>query len=213
MMYYGIILFMMRKSKKIADKDKSMENEDPFAKVDKLVFAIYISSFLFYNIIYFFKFIDKMIWIISTFEFGDAKIKLVQMWFFFILNFFFGWWQSLHTYGNTIHIKLTDKNFAKTWTTSTLSSAIPNEFPRSSDADRYSGKFVGNTINFWYSKQLCSSTLKIHLHHNWLFWNSFVSKFSRHNSVSNIRQSAGTKRIWETVICQNSGNIILWSLL
>ena len=51
----------MRKSKKIGDKDKSMENEDPFAKVDKLVFAIYISSFLFYNIIYFFKFIDKMI--------------------------------------------------------------------------------------------------------------------------------------------------------
>ena len=89
MMYYGIILFMMRKSKKIADKDKSMENEDPFAKVDKLVFAIYISSFLFYNIIYFFKFIDKMIWINSTFEFGEAEIKLVQMWFFF-----FCWWQS-----------------------------------------------------------------------------------------------------------------------
>ena len=95
MMYYGIILFMMRKSKKIADKDKSMENEDPFAKVDKLVFAIYISSFLFYNIIYFFKFIDKMIWINSTFEFGEAKIKLVQMCFFF--HFFF-WLVTVFTY-------------------------------------------------------------------------------------------------------------------
>ena len=63
MMYYGIMLFAMRKTKKISNqiqKRDAYDNEDPFSRLDKLMFVIYILSFLFYNIVHFSKFIDKM---------------------------------------------------------------------------------------------------------------------------------------------------------
>ena len=63
MMYYGIILFAIRKTKKVSNqiqKGGASDNEDPFSRLDKLMFVIYILSFLFYNIVHFSKFIDKM---------------------------------------------------------------------------------------------------------------------------------------------------------
>ena len=63
MMYYGIILFAIRKPKKVANqiqKTGAVDTEDPFSRLDKLMFVIYILSFLFFNIIHFSKFIEKM---------------------------------------------------------------------------------------------------------------------------------------------------------
>ena len=63
MMYYGIILFAIRKPKKVVNllqKKDASDNEDPFSKLDKLMFVIYVLSFIFYNIVHFSKFIDKM---------------------------------------------------------------------------------------------------------------------------------------------------------
>ena len=63
MMYYGIILFAMRRSKKIDSlmmKKDTLENEDPFARLDKLMFVIYLFSFVIYNIVHLSNFVEKM---------------------------------------------------------------------------------------------------------------------------------------------------------
>ena len=63
MMYYGFILFAIRKTKKVSNqiqKREPSDNEDSFSRLDKLMFVIYILSFFFYNIVHFSKFIDKM---------------------------------------------------------------------------------------------------------------------------------------------------------
>ena len=63
MMYYGIVLFAIRRPQKVKDqksKKDAPDNEDPFSKLDKLMFVIYIALFLVYNVVHFSKFIDKM---------------------------------------------------------------------------------------------------------------------------------------------------------
>ena len=64
MMYYGIILFEIRRPKKgvgLLRKKEATDNEDLFSRLDKLMFAIYISSFVIYNFVHFSKFLEKMI--------------------------------------------------------------------------------------------------------------------------------------------------------
>ena len=63
MMYYGFILFAMRRTKKIDNliiKKDAPENEDPFARLDKLMFVIYLVSFVIYNIVHLSNFFEKM---------------------------------------------------------------------------------------------------------------------------------------------------------
>ena len=68
MVYYGIILFAIRKPKKVNDEsptnlssNTNTNNEDPFARTDKLMFVIYIFCFAVYTLVHFVRFFDKMI--------------------------------------------------------------------------------------------------------------------------------------------------------
>ena len=63
MMYYGFILFAMRRSKRIDNlmmKKDASDNDDPFARIDKLMFVIYLVSFVIYNIVHLSNFFEKM---------------------------------------------------------------------------------------------------------------------------------------------------------
>ena len=63
MMYYGFILFAMRRSKRIDNlmmKKDASDNDDPFARIDKLMFVIYLFSFVIYNIVHLSNFFEKM---------------------------------------------------------------------------------------------------------------------------------------------------------
>ena len=60
MMYYGIVLFAIRRPQKVMDqksKKDAPDNEDPFSKLDKLMFVIYIALFLVYSVVHVSKFI------------------------------------------------------------------------------------------------------------------------------------------------------------
>ena len=62
-MYYGIILFENRRPKKVVglvQKKDVPDKDDPFSRLDKLMFVIYMFSFAIYNIVHFSKFMDKM---------------------------------------------------------------------------------------------------------------------------------------------------------
>ena len=64
MVYYGIILFAIRKPKKIQNEDSTKElpnAEDTFARIDKLMFVMYIFCFIVYTLVHFVRFSDKMI--------------------------------------------------------------------------------------------------------------------------------------------------------
>ena len=66
-LYYGLILYWIRKPKKVSNvsstiKDKDEEyGEDQYIKIDRFMFVVYIISFLIYNMIYFLHFIDKIL--------------------------------------------------------------------------------------------------------------------------------------------------------
>ena len=67
MMYYGVILSLIRKPQKIKDSDgskitnaKNDNSEDAFVVTDKLFFVLYTILFLLFNIVYFTKYMDKM---------------------------------------------------------------------------------------------------------------------------------------------------------
>ena len=65
MMYYGFILFAMRRSKRIDNlmmKKDASDNDDPFARIDKLMFVIYLFSFVIYNIVHHSNFFEKMMY-------------------------------------------------------------------------------------------------------------------------------------------------------
>ena len=61
MVYYGIILFAIRKPKKVKDEVSTKDNEDNFARIDKVMFVIYIFCFIVYTLVHFVRFFDKMI--------------------------------------------------------------------------------------------------------------------------------------------------------
>ena len=67
MMYYGVILSLIRKPQKVKDADGSKiaiakieSYEDAFVVTDKLFFVLYTILFLLFNIVYFTKYMDKM---------------------------------------------------------------------------------------------------------------------------------------------------------
>ena len=67
MMYYGVILSLIRKPQKVKDADGSKianakieTSEDAFVVTDKLFFVLYTVLFLLFNIVYFTKYMDKM---------------------------------------------------------------------------------------------------------------------------------------------------------
>ena len=63
--YYGVVLFLIRKPQKgkvkqFSTKDKGKNDEDDqYVKVDRFMFVIYMTSFLLYNVVYFFQFADR----------------------------------------------------------------------------------------------------------------------------------------------------------
>ena len=63
MMYYGVILIVMRTPKKINDKNSKEKdkdgsgNEERFRIMDKIVFVIYLISFLLFNVGYFLRYL------------------------------------------------------------------------------------------------------------------------------------------------------------
>ena len=63
-LYYGLILYWIRKPKKVSNgsstiKEKDEEyGEDQYIKIDRFMFVVYIISFLIYNMIYFLHFIE-----------------------------------------------------------------------------------------------------------------------------------------------------------
>ena len=64
MIYYGVILSLIRKPQKVKDADGSKiandTSDDAFVVTDKLFFVLYTILFLFFNIVYFTKYMDKM---------------------------------------------------------------------------------------------------------------------------------------------------------
>ena len=67
MMYYGIILLLLRKPQKVKDETASralkdaINEDDCYARVDKFMFLLYIISFIIYNLTYFMQVIDKIV--------------------------------------------------------------------------------------------------------------------------------------------------------
>ena len=67
MMYYGIILLLLRKPQKVKDETASralkdaINEDDCYARVDKFIFLLYIISFIIYNLTYFMQVVDKVI--------------------------------------------------------------------------------------------------------------------------------------------------------
>ena len=77
MMYYGVILSLIRKPQKVKDADGSKivnpkieTSEDAFVVTDKLFFVLYTILFLLFNIVYFTKYMDKMFWSIQKYGFN-----------------------------------------------------------------------------------------------------------------------------------------------
>ena len=64
-LYYGVVLFLIRKPQKgkvkqFSPKEKGKNDEDDqYVKVDRFMFVIYMTSFLLYNVVYFFQFADR----------------------------------------------------------------------------------------------------------------------------------------------------------
>ena len=60
-MYYGGLLYVVRNSKKIQPNEDKSENSDPYFKMDRMCFSIYISAFIFFNLVTVAKYVDKII--------------------------------------------------------------------------------------------------------------------------------------------------------
>ena len=64
-LYYGVILYCIRKAKKVNDNPRTIKNkdnheeEDQYVKIDRFMFIIYLFSFILYNFIYFLQFVDR----------------------------------------------------------------------------------------------------------------------------------------------------------
>ena len=66
MMYYGIILLLLRKPQKVKNEatsrplKDSINEDDCYARVDKFMFLLYIFSFIIYNLTYFIQVVDNV---------------------------------------------------------------------------------------------------------------------------------------------------------
>ena len=59
-MYYGGLLYVVRNSKKVQPSVDITENSDPYFKMDRISFSIYISAFILFNIVTVAKYVDKI---------------------------------------------------------------------------------------------------------------------------------------------------------
>ena len=59
MIYYGMILFMLRKIKKVQDSNIVIPNEDKLSnsiiKGDRVILVLYVFTFIIFNLSYFIK--------------------------------------------------------------------------------------------------------------------------------------------------------------
>ena len=58
--YYGALLYVDRNPEKVKPIVAKSEKSDPYFKMDRICFAIYISAFIIFNVAIMTKYIDKI---------------------------------------------------------------------------------------------------------------------------------------------------------
>ena len=68
-MYYGVLLYVDRNPEKVKPKAApKSEKFDPYFKIDRISFVIYISAFLIFNVATVVKYVDKIMWLLFASE-------------------------------------------------------------------------------------------------------------------------------------------------
>ena len=59
-MYYGALLYVDRNPEKVKPIVAKSEKPDPYFKMDRICFGIYISTFFLFNVVTVVKYVDKI---------------------------------------------------------------------------------------------------------------------------------------------------------
>ena len=59
-MYYGALLYVDRNPEKVKPIVAKSEKSDPYFKMDRICFGIYISTFFLFNVVTVVKYVDKI---------------------------------------------------------------------------------------------------------------------------------------------------------